>query len=83
MRLIDSDKLIVEVVHSGNIVCLPHISLEQLNTAPVIKAIPIEWIKNVWLKRPENQGEIEFFPPVTFEVVMNWMIKEWEKENEK
>jgi hypothetical protein len=51
MRLIDSDKLIVEVVHSGNIVCLPHISLEQLNTAPVIKAIPIEWIKDVWLKR--------------------------------
>lgn len=51
MRLIDSDKLIVEVVHSGNIVCLPYISLEQLNTAPVIKAIPIEWIKDVWLKR--------------------------------
>lgn len=46
------------------------------------KAIPIEWIKNVWLKNPENQGEIDFFPPATFEVVMNWLIEDWEKENE-
>ena len=45
------------------------------------KAIPIEWIKNVWLKNPDNQGEIDFFPPATFEVVMNWLIEDWEKEN--
>ena len=47
------------------------------------KAIPIEWIKNVWLKNPDNQGEIDFFPPATFEVVMNWLIEDWEKENDK
>ena len=47
-----------------------------------VEAIPIEWIKNVWLKKSENQGEIEFFPTPTFEVVMNWLIDDWEKENE-
>ena len=46
MRLIDADKLIVEVVHSGNIVCLPHFSLEQIDTAPVVEAIPIKDIKD-------------------------------------
>ena len=46
-------------------------------------AIPIEWIKNVWLKNPDNQGEIDFFPPATFEVVRNWLIEDWEKENDR
>ena len=44
-------------------------------------AIPIEWIRNNWLKRNDNQGTIEFFPQPTFEVVMNWLIEDWEKEN--
>lgn len=42
MKLIDADKLKIEVVHSGNIVCLPHFSLEQIDNAPTVKAIPIE-----------------------------------------
>lgn len=49
---------------------------------PTVKAIPIEWIKNVWLKNPNNQGTIEFFPQPTFEDVMGWLIEDWEKENE-
>lgn len=47
------------------------------------KAIPIEWIKEVWLKREENIGDIETYCPTpTFAVVMNWLIKDWEAENE-
>lgn len=73
MRLIDADKLIVEVVHSGNIVCLPHFSLEQIDTAPIVKAIPIEWIKN-WLNRYPDWGTSS---------TIDILLEDWEKENEQ
>lgn len=44
--------------------------------------IPIEWIKNVWLKDRNNSGVIEFWPQPTFEDVMSWLIKAWRRENE-
>ena len=47
MKLIDADKLKIEVVHSGNIVCLPHFSLEQIDNAPTVKAIPIEQLLSI------------------------------------
>lgn len=71
MRLIDADKLIVEVVHSGNIVCLPHFSLEQIDTAPIVKAIPIEWI-NKWVVTT-NMGAGR---------TIDRLLEDWEKENE-
>lgn len=48
-----------------------------------VKAIPIEWIKNVWLKESENQEKLGFSPSALFEAVVNWMIEDWEKENEE
>ena len=43
-------------------------------------AVPVEWIRNNWLKRNDYQGTIEFFPQPTFEDVMNWLIEDWEAE---
>lgn len=71
MRLIDTDKLIVEVVRSGNIVCLPHFSLEQINTAPVVEAIPIEWIEEWGWKNGMSES-----------MSLAVMIEDWRKENE-
>lgn len=67
MKLIDADKLKVEVVHSGNIVCLPHFSLEQIDNAPTVKAIPIEWIK-------KHYGWL---------TMANEIIKDWEKHESR
>ena len=88
MRLIDADvfkteyeNLITWVSHRAEKARLREF-IKDIQDQPTVKAIPIEWIKNVWLKNPDNQGEIDFFPPATFEVVMNWLIEDWEKENE-
>ena len=80
---------VMKYCQSRNLMLVTKESLEYMHrpivieNAPTVNAIPIEWIKNVWLKNPDNQGEIDFFPPATFEVVMNWLIEDWEKENEK
>ena len=79
MILIDKYELLKEVAKRKYSAA----SMRLINEQPEVKAIPIEWIKNVWLKNPDNQGEIDFFPPATFEVVMNWLIEDWEKENER
>ena len=54
--------------------------IDALYTQPTVNAISINWIKNVWLKKLENKEKIVF--PLIFEIVMNWLIPDWEKENE-
>ena len=84
MRLIDADRLLKPSFTDmfDKPVKMDMFSRYAIESQPTVEAIPIEWIKNVWLEKPENQGPIEFFPPATFELIMNWLIEDWEKENE-
>lgn len=83
MRLINADKLRVEVVHSGNIVCLPHFSLEQINTAPVVEAIPIELIKKKLLScQYEYENDYDKGFDMGWNCAIKTLLKDWEKENE-
>lgn len=82
MKLIDADKLKVEVVHSGNIVCLPHFSLEQIDNAPTVKAIPIEWIEK-WADKffKVIKGK-RFYTGDGYDTVWD-MLEDWEQEHEE
>ena len=74
MRLIDADKLRIEVVRDGWKVHTPHVSLDQIMLAEEVKAIPIKWIMNYLDIHTFGCGD---FYEETYE-----MIENWEKENE-
>ena len=91
MRLIDADEFeVITVDNLDNTDTLEAFMngmeyiLNKIDEAEEVKAIPIEWIRNVWLK--QYQGVIEPYPllplSTTFEDVMDWLIEDWRNENE-
>ena len=76
-RLIDADEIIKEtwgvvikdMFHMDETVDV--ISRKDIDNAPTVNAIPIEWINN-WLNTGRNA---KYFIP------MMKMVEEWEKEN--
>ena len=78
MRLIDADEIIKEtwgvvikdVFHMDETVDV--ISRKDIEKAPTVKAIPIEWIKE-WVERDENYWDYQYLTDV--------LLKDWEKEN--
>lgn len=96
MRLIDADKLeIKETVRIQlcglkEYVALYSFTKEQIEEAPTVKAIPIEWILKY---RFNNRGEITYYSIDAIDHMLSewceasnidmWdMIDKWEKENE-
>lgn len=74
MRLIDADKL--HYIHKyfvdtlkGDIVVFG----KEIDKAPTVKAIPIEWIKE-WIERDDNYFDKRY--------AIEDMLDDWEKENE-
>ena len=70
MRLIDADKLVVDARLGENEI--PYVSKAQIDEAPTVEAIPIEWIKR-WAMKSENTYNRE-------QIIE--MLNDWEKENE-
>ena len=73
MRLIDADKLKTQWVFGKA-------EKEEIEKAPTVEAIPIEWIKE-WRKRKWFSNK-----PIEERTVMamgvRLMLEEWEEENE-
>lgn len=77
MELIDRNKLkpdYLVAATSTNVPCYRYYSAEQINNAPTVEAIPIEWMKyHVMGKKDLTFDKLELV----------WsIIKDWEKENE-
>lgn len=51
---------------------------ELANKQPVVDAIPIEWIKQ-WFN---TKIDSTLLPRSYYEMVCNWMLYDWERENE-
>ena len=81
MRLIDADKIIQktygvvieDMFHMHETVEV--VSVIDIEKAPTVKAIPIEWIKKYYedITMPYTDTRIQF----------EEMIRKWEKENER
>ena len=79
MRLIDADNLYFDYIVTStttNTLCHRYISKEQVENAPTVDAIPIEWIKDY-----VDFGVSDELAQRYRRFVLN-MIKDWEKENE-
>jgi len=70
MRLIDADKLLEDLKQKR----YSKRSLELIHDQHEVAAIPIEWIR--------DYIDYTFMPPGDY-CVLQKMLKEWEKENEK
>ena len=81
MRMIDADKLElketvrIQLCGLKEYVALYSYTKEQIEEAPTVKAITVEWIDG-YIKRRANDAEI--YAEILF---ISDMVKEWEKEN--
>lgn len=99
MRLIDADKLRIKC-HTVNdlqpdkfVVSRMMVSSEAIDTEPTVKAVPIEWIKNIisankylWEKSKErmfiDQGVVTIVNYSLTAQILSELIDRWERENE-
>ena len=80
MRLIDADEIVKEtwgvvikdMFHMDETVDV--ISRKDIDNAPTVDAIPIEWIR-------DRQYEIGWYSEEG-KIIINQMLEDWEKENE-
>lgn len=78
MRLIDADKLElketvrIQLCGLKEYVALYSYTKDQIEEAPIVKAIPIEWINKWVVTKFVGAGR-----------VIDSMLEDWEKENEK
>ena len=80
MRLVDANELKVDYIIAStatNTQCYRYISEEQVENAPTIDAIPVEWVKK-WISKGLLGMDSLIDPEITIQV----MLKCWEKENE-
>ena len=78
-KLIDANNLYVDYIvpsMTTNTLCHRYISKEQVENAPIVDAIPIEWVKDY-----VDFGVSDELAQRYRRFVLN-MIKDWEKENE-
>ena len=71
MRLIDADKL-MESLNPKESVWVGLILSELIDNAPIVEAIPKEWIKDYMLRLPDGSE--------AYECILV-MLEEWEREN--
>lgn len=88
MRLIDADKLNVDYVKASTATntMLRYISEEQVENAPIVDAIPVEWIKKYIVDNTQSIDEVAgltvnyyIYPQQIATMLKAW----WEKENER
>ena len=75
MKLIDADELPVTcnvAIVNGKLELNGWIAAKRIEEAPIVKAIPVEWIKN-WMAKSENTYNRD---------QVYKMLEDWEKENE-
>lgn len=81
MRLIDADSLYFYMTDSIE----QQKAEEARDEAPTVDAIPIDWIKK-WKEKAINgslcSGPLDLFDHYEYEVAINRLLKDWEKENE-
>ena len=93
MRLIDADKLKIRNVSADYWYTVMGVTEDDIDNAPTVKAIPIEWLKN---KRDELEKEYyDLFHAYTDESknnqvwllnnfrAFNTVLRYWEKENDR
>lgn len=73
MRLIDADKLI-ESLNPKESVWVGLVLSELIANAETVEAIPIEFIKAF---------KKEFRAVASVKAVIDWLLEEWEKENDR
>lgn len=71
MRLIDADRLRAKITA---MVTRPHQFMYEIERAPTVEAIPIEWI-NDWLNKGRNA---KYFIPM-MEMIKEWENTEWQQ----
>lgn len=79
-RLIDANNLYADYIVAStttNMLCYRYISKEQVENAPTVEAIPVEWI----LHYVDTHYNVDNFDGI-WRYIMK-MHDEWEKENEK
>ena len=69
MRLIDADTLRNKC---------DEYDWDTIDNEPTVDAIPIEWMKN-WFNEKLKDGRM----PKNFEIIYDWLIYDWEKENNR
>ena len=90
MGLIDTGKLKVDYIVAStttNTQCYRYISKEQVDNAPTVKAIPIEWIEKYLEPYKEHFNKLSDKSKETSGAgwvidVLETVLREWEKENE-
>ena len=76
MRLIDADKL--KRLYPQTPQPMPSIVMgSEIDNAPTVEAIPIEWIKEWFNTKMKNA-----LLPRNYELICSWIIYDWEAENE-
>ena len=75
MRLINANKLVVDARLGEDET--PYVSKAQIDEAPTVEAIPIEWIEK-WVEK-YNKDLDPWFQGRT---AVDDMLDDWEKENE-
>ena len=79
MKLINADNLVRTVgyyrLRNGEDIQIRYVAIEQIDSAPTVKAIPVEWIRK-W-----NIDNYPYTALLMSEIIPK-MIADWEKENE-
>ena len=76
MKLIDADELPVTcnvAIVNGKLELNGWIAAKRIEEAPIVKAIPIEYIEAF---------KKEFRAVASVKAVIDWLLEKWEKENE-
>lgn len=85
MRLIDADKLElketvrIQLCGLKEYVALYSFTKDQIEEAPTINAIPIEWIRK---QIEEENYRMLLIDHVEWHSCLSWLLEKWEKENE-
>ena len=92
-RLIDANNLYADYIVTStttNTLCHRYISKEQVENAPTVEAIPIEWIKKYIVDNTKTIDDLKYevgANPVNYYIYPQQITKMltawWEKENEK
>lgn len=80
MRLIDADKLKRVYAQSPSAPLPSFVTGSEIDNAPTVKAIPVEWIKN-YASHKASKDLIDCYWHFWEDDVLK-MVAEWEKENE-
>jgi len=79
MRLIDADRLRAKITA---MVTRPHQFMYEIERAPTVEAIPIEWIKSKKIEYEHDRYDYVRGCFDGFNDCIDYLINEWEEENE-